>query len=127
MILISLNVKGSEPDSLKGPWIAPAVKIDISTEYPTFMADSLMQLTRFHQAYISGTVTRPCPSNPSCSAYMAEALSRHGFPLGYILGLERLLHETGELARGTVIQTPGGPRIHDPLINNTYWWDTHEN
>ncbi|MBN1880098.1 membrane protein insertion efficiency factor YidD [bacterium] len=78
---------------------------------------------------IYGDVLRPavssgCPSYPPCSQYMIDAVTERGFPLGLIIGLERLLHEYGEMHSGTVITTPDGPRIYDPLENNTFWWSS---
>ena len=55
--------------------------------------------------------------------YMYESIHRYGAPVGIVLGLERLLHETGEVHHGTSILTPLGYRTYDPLENNTFWWD----
>ena len=67
-------------------------------------------------------ISSGCPSIPSCSEYMTQAISELGLPMGLIIGLERLLHESGELHHGVVIKTNEGPRVVDPVENNTFWW-----
>lgn len=51
----------------------------------------LLALIRFYQKGIS-PLTRPsCRFTPTCSAYAAEAISRHGAGRGSWLALRRLL------------------------------------
>lgn len=91
-----------------------------------YLTDAFEGAFILYKRFLHTAVSRGCPSYPSCSRYMAEAVRRFGFAAGLILGLERLLHETGELNAGRVIMTPEGPKIFDPIENNTFWWKSYE-
>ncbi|MGB3975235.1 MAG: membrane protein insertion efficiency factor YidD [bacterium] len=76
----------------------------------------------FYSTVLRPVISTGCYCHPSCSEYMALAIQTHGFPIGLILGLERLLHEYGEYQYGKVVLTPEGWRIYDPVDSNTSWW-----
>jgi hypothetical protein len=50
----------------------------------------LLALIRFYQRFISPLLGPHCRFTPSCSAYMAEALERYGFPKGFWMGIKRI-------------------------------------
>ncbi len=47
-----------------------------------------VKMIRFYQKYLS---KKACPFIPSCSEYALEALLKHGFIYGWILGIWRIL------------------------------------
>jgi putative membrane protein insertion efficiency factor len=49
-----------------------------------------LRLIRFYQLAISPAVPASCRYVPSCSAYTAEAISRHGVRRGAWMGLKRI-------------------------------------
>ena len=51
---------------------------------------ALLRLLRVYKILISPLFAGSCRYLPSCSDYMAEAVTRHGAGLGFILGLKRL-------------------------------------
>jgi hypothetical protein len=59
---------------------------------------------------------------PSCSAYSIQAIEKHGFFVGILMTVDRLLHESDEIALGPEIETAGGLKVHDPVENNDFWW-----
>jgi hypothetical protein len=64
-----------------------------------------------------------CPSTPSCSAYSVQAIKKHGFFIGWMMTVDRLIHEGKEEARvSPVVQSRGQWKIFDPVENNDYWW-----
>lgn len=91
-----------------------------------YLSDLFQGAFILYSRFLHPAVSRGCPSFPSCSRYMAEAVREFGSVAGLILGLERLLHETGELDAGRIIMTPEGPRVFDPIENNTFWWKSNE-
>jgi len=93
----------------------------------SYLTDTALGLMAIYSNLLHPGISRGCPSHPSCSHYMKSAVIRFGVPTGIILGLERLLHETGELYHGFPISTPDGVKIYDPLDNNVFWWHNSVN
>ncbi len=87
-----------------------------------FFTDLTAGIISLYGRTLRPAMSRGCPSSPSCSEYMLISVRRFGFPAGYILGLERLLHESGELFHGCFVITPSGYRVDDPVENNIFWW-----
>jgi len=63
-----------------------------------------------------------CPHRPSCSAYAAEAMSRHGWLMGSWIGAARLLRGewSSALAR---LPRDGDGYLLDPLEASTFFLD----
>ena len=61
------------------------------TRAPSPFVKALVQLVRLYQAGISSLLGRNCRFEPTCSEYMAQALTKHGLPAGLLLGVRRLL------------------------------------
>ena len=57
---------------------------------PFFMARILILLVRFYQLAISPLLPASCRYQPSCSAYMIDALQQHGLFSGFYLGIKRI-------------------------------------
>jgi putative membrane protein insertion efficiency factor len=51
----------------------------------------IMALVRFYRAAISPWTPAACRYDPTCSAYMLEALERHGAMRGGWMGMKRIL------------------------------------
>ena len=64
-----------------------------------------------------------CPSIPSCSSYSLQAMEKHGFFIGWMMTVDRLIHEGKEEARVSPVVYSGGKwKIFDPVENNDFWW-----
>lgn len=73
--------------------------------------------------HISAVDGDRCPSVPTCSAYGVEAFKKHGFFKGWMMTVDRLLHEgKEEKAVSPMIYSNGKWRIYDPVKNNDFWW-----
>lgn len=80
----------------------------------------LVNLYRNHISPIDGD---RCPSLPTCSSYSVQAMEKHGFFLGWMMTVDRLLHEGGEETKvSPVVHHEGQWRIFDPVQNNDFWW-----
>lgn len=81
----------------------------------------LVSLFRDHVSAVDGD---RCPSLPSCAHYSVQAFRKHGFFVGWIMTVDRLIHEGSE--EGTVSPLVYDPRghlkIYDPVENNDFWW-----
>lgn len=53
------------------------------------MTTILISLVRFYQKFISPLFPPSCRYHPTCSAYMIEALQKHGLK-GFLMGLARI-------------------------------------
>ena len=77
-----------------------------------------------YSKHISAVDGDRCPSFPSCSAYSARAFKKHGFFMGWMMTVDRLLHEGKEETKvSPVILSEGKWKIYDPVENNDFWWD----
>ncbi|MDY6971340.1 MAG: membrane protein insertion efficiency factor YidD [Thermodesulfobacteriota bacterium] len=80
-------------------------------------------LVSIYRDYLSSLDGQECPSIPSCSAYSVAAFKKHGFFIGWVMTVDRLIHEgrdEGEVS--PVIYHHGKRKVLDPLENNDFWW-----
>ena len=56
----------------------------------TFAASIVIRFIRFYQFFSQRLWPRQCRFHPTCSAYAAEAISRHGLFRGLVLAAARL-------------------------------------
>ncbi len=76
--------------------------------------------------YISAVDGDRCPSIPTCSSYSAEVFRRHGFIKGWLMTVDRLIHEADEGDYSPLVYRDGRIRILDSPESN-YIWRTNEN
>ncbi len=82
-----------------------------------------ISLIELYQKYISPVDGKECPSYPSCSNYCKQAIKRHGFIMGWIMTVDRLIHEgRHETEVSPFIFINGKRKIYDPVENNDFWW-----
>lgn len=73
--------------------------------------------------YISPVDGERCPSIPSCSSYSLAAFNKHGFFMGWLMTVDRLIHEgIEEAAVSPYITVNGRLYIFDPPESNDFWW-----
>lgn len=64
-----------------------------------------------------------CPMYPSCSAYCRGAIEKHGFVLGWMMSVDRLIRcGRDELDGAPRIFVSGRFKTYDPVENNDFWW-----
>ncbi len=77
----------------------------------------------FYRNNISAVDGDRCPSYPSCSSYSVEAFRKHGFAMGWLMTVDRLIHEgREEMAVSPPVYSDGKLKIYDPVENNDFWW-----
>lgn len=103
---------------------APAAA-EAGTERPESRNPGLWFALLFRD-YISAVDGDRCPSIPTCSSYSAEVFRRHGFFKGWVMTVDRLIHEADEGDYSPLVYRDGRIRILDPPESN-YIWRTHEN
>ncbi|MCD6305831.1 MAG: membrane protein insertion efficiency factor YidD [Deltaproteobacteria bacterium] len=72
--------------------------------------------------HISAVDGQRCPSEPACSSYSARAFRKHGFFIGWVMTVDRLIHEADEGQHSPLVWRGGRPKIFDPVENNDFWW-----
>lgn len=81
------------------------------------------RLITFFQKNISPIDGSRCPSQPSCSSYSLQAIKKHGFFMGWMMTVDRLIHEGSEETKvSPVVLIDGQYKILDPVENNDFWW-----
>lgn len=84
-------------------------------------------LASFYKTIISPVDGDRCPSLPSCSTYSAEAFKKHGFFIGWMMTVDRLIREGSEEATiSPLVYQDGKLKILDPVQNNDFWWFNHD-
>jgi len=71
--------------------------------------------------YISAVDGDRCPSIPTCSAYSAEVFRNYGFFKGWIMTVDRLIHEANEGDYSPLVYRDGRIKIVDPPESNDIW------
>lgn len=80
----------------------------------------LLSLYRDHISPVDGD---RCPSVPSCSSYAEQAFKKHGFFIGWMMTVDRLIHEgKEETSVSPFVYSEGKVKIFDPVENNDFWW-----
>jgi hypothetical protein len=80
----------------------------------------LLSLYRDHISPVDGD---RCPSIPSCSSYAERAFKKHGFFIGWMMTVDRLIHEgKEETSVSPFVYSEGKVKIFDPVENNDFWW-----
>jgi hypothetical protein len=73
--------------------------------------------------YVSAVDGDRCPSAPSCSSFSVQAFNKHGFIMGWLMTVDRLIHEGKEETDVSPhIYVNGRLKIYDPVENNDFWW-----
>ena len=103
--------------------IASANRHETVKERPGF-AERLLSIYRDHISAVDGD---RCPSYPTCSSYSVQAFRKHGFVMGWLMTVDRLIHEgREEAAVSPRILSDGKVKIYDPVENNDFWWHRSE-
>ena len=80
----------------------------------------LISLYKNHISTVDGD---RCPSEPSCSTYSQTAIQKHGFFIGWMMTVDRLIHEFSvNEETSPMVFTEGKWKIYDPVENNDFWW-----
>ena len=79
-------------------------------------------LASFFRDHISAVDGDRCPSSPSCSAYSLKAFQKHGFFVGWVMTVDRLIHEGDEPKVSPMVRQNGKYYVFDPVENNDFWW-----
>ena len=99
---------------------------EIKTDKPAHKSESDFNIgawfASFFSEHISAVDGDRCPSSPTCSSYSAQAFKKHGFFVGWVMTVDRLIHEGDEGDTSPLIKGNGRLSIHDPVKNNDFWW-----
>jgi len=79
-------------------------------------------LASFFSKHISAVDGDRCPSEPTCSSYSVQAFKKHGLVMGWLMTVDRLIHEGDEWTVSPVKNRNGKGKIIDPIENNDFWW-----
>jgi hypothetical protein len=80
-------------------------------------------LVSIFREHISAVDSDRCPSVPSCSSYSVTAFKKHGFLMGWLMTVDRLIHEADEASVSMLVyDSDGRVKIFDPVENNEFWW-----
>ena len=109
-------------DDAFSPWdfATPVIKVKQEPRELSPPAVLLKTGIEIFSKYISPVDGDRCPSYPTCAAYGRQAVEKHGFFLGWLLTVDRLIHDGNE--RDPLVLIYGKWRFYDPVSNNDFWW-----
>lgn len=76
----------------------------------------------FFQEVISPIDGDRCPMHPSCSNYGMQAIKKHGFIVGAMMTVDRLIRERDEVYYAPRVRINGRWRYFDPVQYNDFWF-----
>jgi putative membrane protein insertion efficiency factor len=76
----------------------------------------------FFQEVISPIDGDRCPMHPTCSNYGIQAIRKHGFILGTIMTVDRLIRERDEVDYAPRVRINGRWGYFDPVQYNDFWF-----
>ena len=79
-------------------------------------------LASLFSKHISAVDGDRCPSEPTCSSYSVQVFKKHGLVMGWLMTVDRLIHEGDEWTVSPVKNRNGKGKIIDPVKNNDFWW-----
>jgi hypothetical protein len=80
-------------------------------------------LLNVYRDYVSPVDGDRCPSVPTCSSYAVQAFKKHGFFMGWMMTVDRLIHEgREERSVSPLVYSNGTWKLYDPVENNDFWW-----
>lgn len=118
-------------DPMRGPWGEPSFSKEKGRReivgshqegIPSLPRLALLQGILFFKNTISKVDGDRCPSYPTCSQYGEMVVRKHGFIVGVLMIVDRLIHEASEAKTSPVITKYGISRIYDPPENNDFWF-----
>jgi hypothetical protein len=111
-------------DPFKEPWRPTADRPIMSSPGLETSVPSLAvrgALTAWHTVLTRADGPRS-PMYPTASAYLGQAVAKHGMVIGIVMTADRLLHEWDEQRRAPRVVKFGVPRAYDPVEANDFWW-----
>ena len=86
-------------------------------------AEKENSIIRFYKVHLSPSDGDRCSMYPTCSAYAAQAVKKHGLLMGWIMACDRLVRcgrDETHLAPG--LSKDGKIYTVDPVEANDFWW-----
>lgn len=123
ILLSSASMGSAAEDKLKSPWpetaAAPPRQEVLETSVPALAVRGA--LTAWHTVLTRADGPRSV-MYPTASAFLGQAVAKHGMPIGVMMTADRLLHEWDEQQRAPRIIKYGISRAYDPVEANDFWW-----
>jgi hypothetical protein len=124
VILLTVASTGrAAEDKLKSPWREPAAEPPrrevLETSVPALAVRGA--LTAWHTVLTRADGPRSV-MYPTASAFLGQAVAKHGMLIGVMMTSDRLLHEWDEQQRAPRITKYGVSRAFDPVEANDFWW-----
>jgi len=106
--------------------ISTSEPVPVQSAEPVHTAETELNIGTWFSAsvwpHISEVDGQRCPSEPTCSSYSAQAFRKHGFFIGWMMTVDRLIHEADEGRHSPIVKQNGAFKIFDPVANNDFWW-----
>ncbi len=102
-------------------------KIDRQQEEISSLSYLSLKGIKIFRNYISPVDGDRCPMIPTCSEYAVQAVMKHGFFIGAMMTVDRLMHEGDEARYAPAVRIGDRVGFHDPVSDNDFWFDKDKN
>ena len=123
LITCGLTGMAAAADALRGPWPQPPGEVMRANEPEPSVPRLAVRgaLAAWHYALTRADGPRSV-MYPTASAFLGQAVAKHGMLIGIMMTADRLLHEWDEQQRAPRIVKYGIQRAYDPVEANDFWW-----
>ncbi|MBI3327832.1 MAG: hypothetical protein HYZ81_14170 [Nitrospinae bacterium] len=123
LVSVGSVVWGAADDKLRGPWPKASEEQPRQEALETSVPKLAVRgaLAAWHTVLTRADGPRSA-MYPTASAFLGQAVAKHGMLIGIMLTADRLLHEWDEQRRAPRIVKYGVSRVYDPVEANDLWW-----
>jgi putative component of membrane protein insertase Oxa1/YidC/SpoIIIJ protein YidD len=88
---------------------------------------SILEIYRGPLNHLSAVRRGNCPMYPSCSEYSKQVIHKHGFTVGWMMTMDRLMRcGRDEIKLTPKIFVNGEWLYYDPVEKNDFWWSQND-
>ncbi len=120
-VILLISSIASGEDLMKSPDIKKEKGIIETTSSYNPLSTFLDLSVRFFQTFISPVDGERCSMYPTCSSYSRQAIRKYGAIKGFVMTVDRLIHEGDEYRFAQLIRKGDSLRYYDPPENNDFW------
>lgn len=106
----------------KNPIIEEKSSISKSNPYIIKSSPGISLIWLIGMYKLTSSSAGSCTFHPTCSQYTRQAIIKHGFLIGLMIGAERIMRYHHDFSHYDPIDIGGAVKLYDPVENNDFWF-----